>query len=84
MEAQLRFVIDAIYELRTTLTAISTANEVALRNPKLTLKEAKKVIAENIEDVVRLQHLTNSMLGLLKEEDADQYRHCLLYTSRCV
>lgn len=75
MEAQLRFVSDASHELRTPLTALATANEVALRNPKLTLKEAKKVIAENIEDVVRLQHLTNSMLGLLKEEDADQYRH---------
>ena len=37
-------------------------------NPKLTLKQAKQVIADNVDDVKRLQKLTNSMLGLLKED----------------
>lgn len=37
-------------------------------NLKLTLKQAKQVITDNVDDVKRLQKLTNSMLGLLKED----------------
>ena len=70
MEAQARFVSDASHELRTPLTALLAANEVALRNPKLTLAQAKKVITENVDDVTRLQKLANSMLGLLKDDGA--------------
>lgn len=70
MAAQSRFVSDASHELRTPLTALLAANEVALRNPKLTLAQAKKVITENVDDVTRLQKLANSMLGLLKDDGA--------------
>ena len=68
MAAQSRFVSDASHELRTPLTALLAANEVASMNPKLTLKQAKQVITDNVDDVKRLQKLTNSMLGLLKED----------------
>ena len=68
MAAQSRFVSDASHELRTPLTALLSANEVALMNPKLTLKQAKQVITDNVDDVKRLHKLTNSMLGLLKED----------------
>ena len=70
MAAQSRFVSDASHELRTPLTALLTANEVAARNTKLTLAQAKRVIADNVSDVTRLQTLANSMLGLLKDDDA--------------
>ena len=69
MEAQTQFVSDASHELRTPLTAIRTTNEVALREKDLTLKRARQTIEENIEDITRLQYLTDSMLGLLKDDD---------------
>lgn len=69
MEAQSQFVSDASHELRTPLTAIRTSNEVALRNKKLTLVEARELLDENVQDVARLQDLTDSMLGLLKDDD---------------
>ena len=43
---------------------------MAARNTKLTLAQAKRVIADNVSDVTRLQTLANSMLGLLKDDDA--------------
>lgn len=64
MEAQNRFVSDASHELRTPLTAIQTSNEVALRKPKLSLTEARKIIEQNSEDASRLQALTEGLLKL--------------------
>ncbi|MEO5949385.1 MAG: HAMP domain-containing sensor histidine kinase [Candidatus Saccharimonas sp.] len=69
MEAQSQFVTDASHELRTPLTAIRTTNEVALRDKKLSIAQARQVIEENIFDITRLQELTDSMLGLLKDDD---------------
>ena len=69
MEAQSQFVSDASHELRTPLTAIRTTNEVALRDKKLSISQARQVIEENIQDITRLQELTDSMLGLLKDEN---------------
>lgn len=68
MTAQAQFVSDASHELRTPLTALRTANEVALRSRTLKLSDAKQVIKENVDDIARLQGLTDSMLGLLKDE----------------
>ena len=70
MSAQLQFVSDASHELRTPLTALRTANEVALRNKKLTLRAARQVISENVNDVARLHKLTDSMLGLLHSDNS--------------
>ena len=70
MESQTQFVSDASHELRTPLTALRAANEVALRNKKLTVKEARTVMEGNIQDIARLQHLADSMLGLLSGDDA--------------
>lgn len=68
MAAQTRFVSDASHELRTPLTAIQTANEVALRRKKLTLKEAKAILEDNLDDVQRLQRLTNMLLQVAADE----------------
>ncbi len=80
MAAQMQFVSDASHELRTPLTALRTANEVALRNHKLTLAGAKQVIAENIDDAARLHTLTDSMLGLLHDDDHAQIRERVALT----
>lgn len=64
MEAQARFASDASHELRTPLATIQTENEVALRNPKLTLTHAKDLLRSNLEEVVRLRELAESLLRL--------------------
>lgn len=64
MEAQNQFVSDAAHELRTPLTALQTVNEVGLRRPKLTDRAAKEILATNVEEVVKLRSLTDSLLKL--------------------
>ncbi len=68
MAAQAQFVSDASHELRTPLTALRTANEVALRSKTLKLRDARQVFQENIDDIARLQGLTDSMLGLVRDD----------------
>jgi len=64
MEKQKRFVADASHEFRTPLTALKTSMEVALRNKRLSLSEAKKVIKSNLKDVDGLQSLGGNLLNL--------------------
>jgi len=64
LEEQKRFVADASHELRSPLTALKTSMEVALRDKKMSLAEAKKVIKSNLEDIDSLQFLSNNLLSL--------------------
>lgn len=64
MEEQKRFVADASHELRTPLTAMKTEIEVALRDKKIDLKQAKKLIGSNLEEVNHMQSLSNYLLSL--------------------
>lgn len=64
LEEQNRFVADASHELRTPLTSLKAEIEVNLRNKKLTLSEAKNLIASNLEEVNRMQELTDKLLIL--------------------
>lgn len=66
MEEQKEFVGSASHELRTPLTSIKTETEVALRDKKLTLKDAKQLLKSNLEDVNRMQKLSNYLLTLNK------------------
>lgn len=68
MEAQVQFVSDASHELRTPLAAIRATNEVALRKPKLSVAEAKNIIAQNTEDVIRLSELSDGLLRLVSQD----------------
>ena len=68
LEEQKRFVADASHELRTPLTALKTSNEVALKDKKLTLGEAKKLIKSNLEEIENLEILTNNLLTLASLE----------------
>ena len=69
MEAQTQFIGDASHELRTPLTAIRATNEVAMRKPKLNLQDAKQVIKQNTEDVIKLQELSDGLLRLASNTD---------------
>lgn len=68
MEEQDRFVSDASHELKTPLTIMKSELEVYVRDPKLTLIDAKKVLRDNIEEVNRLQKLSESLLTLLEHD----------------
>ena len=57
MEAQKRFTGDASHELRTPLAVIQTENEVALRNPNLSKKQATELLQSNLEEVAKLKAL---------------------------
>lgn len=68
VEAQTRFVSDASHELKTPLTAIQTTNEVALRKKNLTIKQAKSLIEDNLDEVRRLQRMTGMLLELVSDD----------------
>jgi len=67
-EAQSRFVSDASHELRTPLTAIAMENEVLLRDKAVTKDEYKTQVQSNLEEISKLQRLTNYLLQLGKKE----------------
>jgi len=63
-EAQSRFVSDASHELRTPLTAMAMENEVLLRDKNTSKDEYKEAVKSNLEEVKKLQSLTNYLLQL--------------------
>lgn len=75
---QNRFISDASHELRTPLTALKAALEVHQRDKYLTLKEARALITDSIEDVNALQALSDGMLQLARIDKPEKYK---LFTS---
>jgi len=71
MESQARFVSDASHELRTPLTALQVTNEVALRKKKLSIAQAKELIGHNLSETIKLRALSESLLGLAKQDSSD-------------
>ncbi len=66
-EAQSRFAADASHELRSPLAAMKSEIEVALRDPKLDKKEAIDIIRSNLEEVNKLQKLSEDLLELARD-----------------
>ena len=69
MDAQSRFTADASHELRTPITAMRTEIEVSLRDKKLDLKSAKKLLESNLEEADKLESLSNALLKLARYQD---------------
>lgn len=63
-EAQARFTADASHELRTPLANMRLENEVFLRQKHFTEAEGREQIASNLEDIERLERLSNNLLAL--------------------
>lgn len=71
VEDQKRFIADASHELRTPLTAMKTEIEVALRDKKLDSKEAHQLLESNLEEVNKMQSLSNYLLSLNRYQNSD-------------
>lgn len=69
MESQNRFTADASHELRTPLTAMKTEVEVALRDKKLSLADAKELLKSNLEEIGKLEALSGALLKLARDKD---------------
>ena len=82
MESQKRFTADASHELRTPLTAMKAEIEVALRDDKLSLAEAKDLLGSNLEEVQKLTRLSNALLTLasLGKDERPAFQECSLAT----
>lgn len=71
VDDQKRFVADASHELRTPLTAMKTEIEVALRDKRLDAPDAKKLLQSNLEEVDKMQTLSNYLLSLSRYQNTD-------------
>lgn len=66
MDEQNRFIADASHELRTPLTSLKTETEVALRDKKLEITEAKTLLKSNLEEINKLQLLSDNLIKLVQ------------------
>lgn len=64
LNEQKRFMADASHELKTPLTIMKTSIEVALRDKKLNLNNAKQVLKETMNETDNLSSLTNDLLSI--------------------
>ncbi len=64
------FTADASHELRTPLTAMRTEVEVALRDKDINLDEAKTLLASNLEEIAKLESLSNALLKVARSQEA--------------
>ncbi len=68
LEAQSRFTADASHELRTPLAVMNSEIEVALRDSKLTKRQAVELLKSNLEEVGKLKALSDGLLTLAAED----------------
>ncbi len=73
LEAQTRFTADASHELRTPLTVMQTEIEVALRDPKLSARDARELLSSNLEEVSRVRSLVEGLLRLARNGGAVEH-----------
>jgi two-component system, OmpR family, sensor histidine kinase CiaH len=73
-KAQERFTSDASHELRTPLAAMRTEIEVSLRDQKLNLVDARQVLQSNLEEVAKLQSMTDNLLSLARNNELREFK----------
>lgn len=75
VDEQNQFVSDASHELKTPLTALKTSLEVHRRDKKLSMVSARKLIDGSLEEVAKLQSLTDGLLKLARFEESGSRPH---------
>ncbi|OGM57218.1 hypothetical protein A2955_00960 [Candidatus Woesebacteria bacterium RIFCSPLOWO2_01_FULL_37_19] len=68
VDEQKRFVADASHELRTPLASLKTEVEVALRDKRLKLKDAKGLLRSNLAEVDKMKYFSDNLLSLSRYE----------------
>lgn len=68
-QQQKQFITDASHELRTPLTALRTGLEVSLRDAGHLSVSAQAVLEETLDDVIRLQMLSERLLSFGQVEE---------------
>lgn len=71
LDEQNRFITDSSHELRTPLTSLKSALEVNLRDTNLTLRDAKIVMTESIQEINKLQSLADELLLLAQYQTSN-------------
>lgn len=84
VEAQNHFTADASHELRTPLTAMKTEIEVAMRDKKLNLDQAKVLLKSNLDEIGKLESLSNALLKLARYQNESRTDFRKLSLSRLV
>ncbi len=64
IEDQNQFISDASHELRTPIATLRAEMEGGLMEKKITDYSARKLVNSNLEELSRLQNLTNNLLSL--------------------
>ncbi|MCX6726144.1 MAG: HAMP domain-containing sensor histidine kinase [Candidatus Shapirobacteria bacterium] len=72
LDEQNRFITDASHELRTPLTSLKTEIEVNLRDKKLDMITAKRLLKSNLEEVNNLQVLSDSLIKLAQYQKEEK------------
>lgn len=68
--AQARFTADASHELRTPLATMKAEIDVLLRSKSISIKDAKQILTSNLEEIARLQQLSEQLLMLTRLESS--------------
>lgn len=71
VEDQSRFIGDASHELKTPLTTLRSEIEVHLMGKRRTLAESDAILRSNLEEVIRLQGLTENLMRLATLESPE-------------
>jgi signal transduction histidine kinase len=74
VDEQNRFITDASHELRTPLTSLKSEIEVNLRDPNLSMTQAKSLLKSNLEEVNNLQTLSDNLIKLTGNNTLDMGR----------
>lgn len=85
LEEQNRFISDSSHELRTPLTSLKSEIEVNLRDKKLTITAARRLLTSNLEEVNRLQILSDNLIKLAQyQKKGDGFPHESILVSELV
>ena len=78
VDDQNRFITDASHELRTPLTSLKSEIEVYLRDKRSfssskKLTDAKKLLKSNLEEVNKLQYLSDNLIKLTQHQNLNNH-----------